>query len=140
VEALYRVVKLLESKSPDTGQKLLDQHDLEWFVVQAWNLAKRAEQLNSGKSAALLHKAVGVLVSAMDTTQLEYLRQGHAAFVGALRHVLLVVHQVCNACAVMAGQPMSKSRPKMNLELAYLQFTCHECPGAQCRPLPVAQA
>jgi hypothetical protein len=114
VEALYRVVRLLESKSSDTGQILLDQHDLEWFVVQAWNLAKRAEQLNFGKSAALLHKAVGVIVSSMDTTQLEYLRQGYAAFVGAVGHVLLVMHQVCNACAVMASQ---YSRPTRELNL-----------------------
>jgi hypothetical protein len=94
VEAVYRAVKLLEFQPHDGVKMLLHQHDLEWFLVQAWNLAKRAEQLNSGKCAALLHKAVGVLVSSMPNVQLEHLRRGHAGFVGAAGHVLLVVQEV----------------------------------------------
>ena len=94
---------VLEHSSAAATQPL-GQADLEWLQVHTWNLSKRCEALGLPQQASMLHRSVGVIVSAMSEPSTQSLRQGQYGFLGACGHVISVAEQVCVHCLIGRAQ------------------------------------
>ena len=93
MEAVLLGAWLLED-SAAAASAPLSPPDLEWLLVHAWNLAKRAEALGLGKHTSLLHRSVGVFAMAMPQPSVDQLRHAYAGYLGAAGHALVLACQV----------------------------------------------
>ena len=93
---------LEDSPAAKAGIDVFTQNELDWFMIQCWNLAKRMEALNLTKHASTLHQLTATIVMAMKDPTMDQLRRAALGAAGAAGHALIDAENVrCHRQALL---------------------------------------